>query len=256
MGLHAVFQFGAEARERVAFQILRRDIADETVKHVDLAPHLGAHQRAQGAGIGARVFEIAGNGGRVAAVQQVESLHMVGFRREAARGEILLVRIDADEAEPGIGLEAGALETLRDIDQPGEILHALKIARHPEQALGIAGKQNGIETCLSHSPSSCAKSSERTQVSFEPPPWLEFTIRLPRFIATRVRPPGRTQLSLPVTMKGRRSRWRGPTPSSTKVGATERPIIGWLIHCVGSARIEARAASSSSRVARGPMVMP
>ncbi len=59
--------------------------------------------------------------------------------------------------------------------------------------------------------------------------------------ATRVRPPGSTQVSLPVTAKGRRSTWRGSTAPSpfpfspvspfapTSVGQTERSIVGWLI---------------------------
>ena len=45
-----------------------------------------------------------------------------------------------------------------------------------------------------------------TQVSLEPPPWLEFTTSPPSPRATRVRPPGRTQMSSPsFTAKGRRS---------------------------------------------------
>ena len=44
------------------------------------------------------------------------------------------------------------------------------------------------------------------QVSFDPPPWLEFTTSWPSGRATRVRPPGSTQTSSPsFTAKGRRS---------------------------------------------------
>lgn len=45
-----------------------------------------------------------------------------------------------------------------------------------------------------------------TQVSFEPPPWLELTTRDPSTSAVRVRPPGSTQTSLPsLTANGRKS---------------------------------------------------
>ena len=114
------------------------------MEHVDLAPHFRADERAERAGVGAGVFQIAGDGGGVAAVQQIEALDVVGIGREAARLEVLLIRVDADQAEPGIGLEAGALEALGDIDQPGQVLDALEVARHPEQSLGVAREQ-GIE---------------------------------------------------------------------------------------------------------------
>src|SRR6202000_3171268 len=49
-----------------------------------------------------------------------------------------------------------------------------------------------------------------TQVSFDPPPWLEFTTYEPSTSATRVSPPGRTHgPSAPVRMYGRRSTRRG-----------------------------------------------
>src|ERR1700744_3887620 len=46
----------------------------------------------------------------------------------------------------------------------------------------------------------------RTQVSLDPPPWLELTTRDPSTSATRVRPPGSTHTSSPsLTANGRRS---------------------------------------------------
>ena len=62
----------------------------------------------------------------------------------------------------------------------------------------------------------------KTQVSFDPPPWLELTTYDPGRSATRVRPPGSTQTSSPLlTANGRRSAWRGRIPSSTRVGIVE-----------------------------------
>ena len=60
-----------------------------------------------------------------------------------------------------------------------------------------------------------------TQVSFEPPPCEEFTTSEPARSATRVRPPGSTQVSRPVTANGRRSMCRAFTPSSHSVGLTD-----------------------------------
>jgi hypothetical protein len=66
-------------------------------------------------------------------------------------------------------------------------------------------------------------------VSFEPPPCEELTTSEPRRSATRVKPPGRTQVLDPVTANGRRSTWRGSMWPSTRVGATDRLTQGWLI---------------------------
>ncbi len=64
-----------------------------------------------------------------------------------------------------------------------------------------------------------------TQVSFEPPPRLEFTLSSPSLSATRVRPPGSTQTSLPsLTAKGRRSMWRGASFSPIRTGEVDSAI--------------------------------
>ena len=68
-----------------------------------------------------------------------------------------------------------------------------------------------------------------TQVSFVPPPCDEFTTSVPARNATRVRPPGSTQVSRPVTAKGRRSMWRAATPVSVSVGETDSFSVGWLM---------------------------
>jgi hypothetical protein len=55
-------------------------------------------------------------------------------------------------------------------------------------------------------PGRAAARGASTQVSFEPPPWLELTTREPSTRATRVRPPGNTHtLSPSLTANGRRS---------------------------------------------------
>src|SRR2546429_9442878 len=66
-----------------------------------------------------------------------------------------------------------------------------------------------------------------TQVSLVPPPWLELTTSDPFFSATRVRPPGTMRMrSRPVSTNGRRSTWRGATPSSTQVGQGDSASVG------------------------------
>ena len=92
-----------------------------------------------------------------------------------------------------------------------------------------------------------------THVSFEPPPWLEFTTSPPSRSATRVRPPGRTQMFSPsFTANGRRSTWRGTMVLSTHVGDVERATSRCAIQCRGSASTSSASWSSSAPVASRP----
>src|SRR4051794_21217060 len=68
-----------------------------------------------------------------------------------------------------------------------------------------------------------------THVSLLPPPWLELTTSEPLVRAVRVRPPGRTQVDLPVTIYGRKSTWRGAGPSSVQVGQVDKVTTGWAM---------------------------
>ena len=95
-----------------------------------------------------------------------------------------------------------------------------------------------------------------TQVSLEPPPWLEFTTSEPRRSATRVRPPGMTSTRSPLTTNGRRSMWRPSRWSSTSVGCRDRATTSWAMKPRGSASMLRAVAASSSSVAEGPMHMP
>ncbi len=102
-------------------------------------------------------------------------------------------------------------EALRHLENAREVFRALDVAREPVEVIGGAREHY--------------RSS--TQVSFVPPPWLELTTSEPFFKATRVSPPGtmRTR-SRPVSTNGRRSTWRGATPSSTQVGQVESANVG------------------------------
>src|SRR5262249_6142944 len=96
-----------------------------------------------------------------------------------------------------------------------------------------------------------------TQVSLLPPPWEEFTTRLPAGSATRVRPPGSTNTDCPsLTANGRRSTCRGASSFPTLVGTVDSDTTGCAIQPRGLARIRRRAAASSRVVAHGPNTMP
>src|SRR5690606_22625061 len=73
-----------------------------------------------------------------------------------------------------------------DTHQSGGVVHPLDVSVEPEATVGDA---------CDHS---AAPSS--TQVSLDPPPWLELTTYDPSRRATRVSPPGSTQEVRPVTM--------------------------------------------------------
>src|SRR5262249_11963871 len=114
--------------------------------------------------------------------------------------ERTLVAIDAQQRQPVAPALGIAGERLGNIEHPRQVLDALHVARQPQCAAGMARDQvlSGRDR-LAHA---------STQVSFDPPPWDEFTTSDPGRSATRVRPPGRTQVSRPVTANGRRSTWR------------------------------------------------
>src|SRR5262245_34599620 len=96
-----------------------------------------------------------------------------------------------------------------------------------------------------------------TQVSLVPPPWLELTTSDPCLSATRVSPPGtmRTR-SRPVSTNGRRSTWRGATPSSTQVGQVDKASVGCAMKFFGSDLSLERNAAIVALSALGPISMP
>lgn len=113
---------------------------------------------------------------------------------------------------------AVAREGLLYLQDPSEVLDPLDVTSEQEHALDPTREKRGR---------GCGSAS--TQVSFEPPPWLELTITEPFSRATRERPPGSTQVDRPVTAKGRRSTWRGSIPFSVSIGVTESATIGWAM---------------------------
>ena len=79
------------------------------------------------------------------------------------------------------------------LNQPRSILRSLQVTRHPIQPLGDAGEHaHALPSTI--------------QVSLLPPPCEELTTREPFLSATRVSPPGVTQVFLLCRIKGLRSK--------------------------------------------------
>src|SRR4029079_5299767 len=71
------------------------------------------------------------------------------------------------------------------LEHPRRVLGPFQVPAHPEAMFGDARDHRPLPM---------------TQVSLDPPPWLEFTTSEPFTSAVRVRPPGSTQVDLPLTM--------------------------------------------------------
>ena len=144
VGLHAFLDAGAQARQGVAFQLGGLDGHGVAVEHVELGPHLRADEGAQLAGVGAGGFQAVRDAGGVEAVAEVELLDAGAVHGQAALAQAVGVGVDGDQGGPGLGLAARAFEGLRHVNQAGQVLDALQVAGHPEQALGVAGQQGGL----------------------------------------------------------------------------------------------------------------
>src|SRR5579885_1412959 len=127
---------------------------------------------------------------------------------------------------------------------------------HParKRALPSPRAQGEVTECAARATGTHLSS---THVYLVPPPWLELTTSEPLLSATRLRPPGtmRTRLR-PVSTNGRRSTWRGATPSSTQVGQVESASVGWAMKFLGAVLSLARNCSIATLLADGPISMP
>ena len=144
------------------------------------------------------------------------------------------------------------------VEQPGGVLGPFDVPADPEQRLGdptqhlgpltaAAGRRGGRGRGRCPAPPAAgnaggsrpapvpARGAEvSTQVSLEPPPWLELTIRLPSRSATRVSPPGSTRTCSPsLTANGRRSMCRGSSRSPTCAGDVDSSTSSCAIHARG-----------------------
>ena len=142
-----------------------------------------------------------------------------------------------------------AREGLGDVEQARQVLDALHVAGEPQRAPAWRAIRCLLAaTGLAHA---------STQVSFEPPPCEELTTSEPGRSATRVRPPGSTQVSRPVTANGRRSTWRGSTPVVAQRRADRQldhrlaDVVGRIGHAAGRG-----TPRSSALLACGPISMP
>ena len=213
-------------------------------------PPCGGHRAHDGAGVVAVEREDAsdGGGGRTAAGTVGTDAH--DLEQRSAGGGL----VDPPVLEQQVVVH---------VEDPGGVLGPLVVAPHPVEGLGDAAQHGpALDCCCCAAPSvlrprptaaasvggrdhtapgwrapaatsrsSASPDGMSTHVSFEPPPWLEFTTRLPSCNATRVSPPGDTQRRFPsFTANGRRSTCRGANPSPVWVGEVESCTISWAIH--------------------------
>src|ERR1019366_6919424 len=110
-----------------------------------------------------------------------------------ALGEQRAVAGGIDDGLPLAGENAGKIEhqVVVDVEEAGHVFRALDVARHPVDGVGHAAQQRLGWRDHDWPPGAS------TQVSLLPPPCDELTTSEPFFMATRVSPPGRTEISLP-----------------------------------------------------------
>src|ERR1700694_3300652 len=142
-----------------------------------------------------------------------------------------------------------------DVDETRDVLGALDVAAHPVDGIGdttehYRGTPRGTSTATSppEGPSSSAGSSASTQVSLLPPPCDELTTNDPFVSATRVKPPGKTKISSPCRMYGRRSTWRPSNWPPMMVGTRESDSTGCAMYLRGCASIRLAKSSCSAFV--------
>ena len=121
----------------------------------------------------------------------------------------------------------------RDLQQARGALGALEVAPEPEAVIGDARDHDAASAC--------------TQVSFEPPPWLELTTYEPSSSATRVRPPGQHPARRPCrsgrTAAGRRAAAPGAARRRSQVGQVDSSMRCCAMYLRGSATMRARNSS-------------
>ena len=131
----------------------------------------------------------------IAAVQQQEAHHL--FRRGIGIGRIKAVAIPRHlhQGQPWLGAARRTVQRHRfaHFQKTRDVFGAFQIAIDPVERIGDA-TQHGT---ASFGCGAAIRWSSTIQVSLQPPPWDEFTTSEPRLRATRVSPPGLTQLLAP-----------------------------------------------------------
>src|ERR1700742_4793633 len=94
----------------------------------------------------------------------------------------LQISVDPRDRQPVPRIIRIPRERVGHVQDAGHVLDPLHIPRKPQRRFGMARDQVSIMLLDGHAHAS-------TQVSFEPPPWEEFTTSVPARSATRVSPP-------------------------------------------------------------------
>ena len=151
----------------------------------------------------------------------------------------------------------GRSSTARARSGPASIAAVAAAGRTRRRRAGARASAAATTSTAARARSGASASCSSTQVSLEPPPWLELTIIEPSRSATRVSPPGTMWMFSPKTANGRRSTWRGASaPSGPAVGTVERWTSSCAIQRSGVRLSSSACAASSCSLARGPMKTP
>ena len=199
MRLRPVLQHHAHRREMIRRDRRRGQRLDLQVEDVDLEPHLGRDQRPQHSGIFPRGADHGLHRGRIAGVQQVKLADGALGRLGMLLVELHQIAVDPRDRQPVPRIVGIARERVGHVQDTRHVLDPLHVAAEPEGGLGVAGDEVHLVRA------GRAVHQASTHVSLEPPPWEELTTSDPGRRATRVRPPGSTHVSFPVTANGRRS---------------------------------------------------
>src|SRR5262249_56716747 len=113
----------------------------------------GDDEGTEGAGVLARIADVLEDRRRIARVERVE-MHDSFAVDAAMRGEKpLAVAMDFEQGGPILRPVARGTGAVGDVEDARQVLGALDLAGHPEDAVGIAGQQaRQAPTCLSTRP--------------------------------------------------------------------------------------------------------
>src|SRR5581483_8238843 len=181
---------------------------DHQIIAIELKPHLGGDHFADGAGVFAGGAEAGDDGIGIVPVEGQEVDDVVLGGGLVTLGELDVVAGDIDNRLPLLVLAARRIEheVEVDVDETRDIFRAFDVAAHPVNRIrDTAEHQVGTPATWvaaplrmwSASAALVSGFSASTQVSLLPPPCEELTTSDPFLRATRVRPPGRTKISLP-----------------------------------------------------------
>ena len=165
------------------------------VQIIDLLPHLRGDHIPDLPCVFPRHRNATHDAVGIAAVQQQEAHHLFGRGTGVGPIEAVAIPRHLHQRQPRFGAARRTVQCHRftHLQKARDVFGAFQIAVDPVERIGNA-TQHGTASWA------CGAAivwSSTIQVSLQPPPWDEFTTSEPRLRATRVSPPGLTQLLAP-----------------------------------------------------------